>query len=102
MVASVKPEFKPRGAGHNWRPSHPYHVALSEAFVTENYDGIVALCAKHGIPFKATGEVLDRGIRWRVYEFRRQADAIRFWAAFNGQWLIGNEVHFVDQPRVYP
>lgn len=98
----VKPEFKPRGAGRNWRPSHPYHVALSDSFVTENYDGITALCARDGLPFKPTGEVLDRGVRWRVYEFRRQSDAIRFWAAFNGQWLVGDSFLYIERPRDLP
>lgn len=99
----ARSEFKPRGAGRNWRPSHPFHVALSDSFLTENYDGIVALCARDGLPFKATGEVLDRGgVRWRVYEFRRQVDAIRFWAAFNGQWLVGDDFLYIERPRGLP
>jgi hypothetical protein len=98
----VKPEFKPRGAGRNWRPSHPYHVALGDSFLAENYDGIVALCARDGLPFKPTGEVLDRGVPWRVYEFRRQIDAIRFWAAFNGQWLLGDNFLYIERPRGLP
>jgi hypothetical protein len=98
----IRPDFKPRGAGHNWRPSHPYHVALSDSFVAENYDGITALCARDGLPLKPTGEVLDRGVRWRVYEFRRQIDAIRFWAAFNGQWLLGDSFLYIERPRGLP
>jgi hypothetical protein len=60
-----------------------------------------ALCAQQ-IPARRSGEVLDRGLRWRVYEFVRQFDAIRFCAAFNGQWLVRDEFHFVDQPRGLP
>jgi hypothetical protein len=35
-------------------------------------------------------------VRWRGYEFRRQVDAIKFWAAFAGQRLVGDDFHFIE------
>jgi hypothetical protein len=57
------PTFQPRGTewrGRYWKSSHPYHVALADAYVSENYDEIVASCAYNNVPFDATGEILDR------------------------------------------
>ena len=77
----------------------PYHVALAEAYLQENYDEIVACCALNRVPFEATGEILDRGgLRWRTYEFARQLDAIRFWDKFQGRWMIGSDFHFPERP----
>jgi len=55
------------------------------------------------MPFKPTGEVLDRGgVRWRVYEFAAQSDAIKFWDAFNGQWLLGDSFLYIEWPCRLP
>jgi hypothetical protein len=97
-----EPAFEPRRHGRYWKASHPYHVALAEHYVSENYDEIVACCAYNNVPFQATGEILDRGIRWRTYAFARQFDAIRFWAMFDGRWLVDNEFQFPQCPEDLP
>jgi len=53
------PEFVPRHGqkrGRYWQASHPYHIALPEAYVNENYDEIVACCAYNNVPFDPTGD----------------------------------------------
>ncbi|MGM4965763.1 hypothetical protein AB7714_19865 [Tardiphaga sp. 1201_B9_N1_1] len=86
------------GPKSHWRRSHPYHVALQDAYVQENYDEIVECCQFNRVPFDATGEVIDRGgVRWRTYCFAWQFDAIRFWDKFNGSWMHGNQ--FIYPPR---
>ncbi len=76
-----------------WKSSHPYHVALQEAYVQENYDEIRACCRYNKVPFDATGEKIERGfVRWAVYEFAFQFDAIRFWAKFGGKWIVGDKL----------
>jgi hypothetical protein len=100
------PEFVPRHGqkrGRYWQASHPYHIALPEAYVNENYDEIVACCAYNNVPFDPTGEILDRiGIRWRTYQFIRQFDALRFWDKFEGRWMLGNDFHFPQRPNDLP
>lgn len=100
------PEFERRRVervGRYWKSSHPYHVALQNAYVQENYDEIVACCRYNNVPFDTTGEKLDRGnIRWCVYEFARQFDAIRFWDKFNGKWLVGDEFICPERPNELP
>ena len=91
------------GPSTHWRCSHPYHVALQDAYVQENYDDIVECCQLNQVPFDATGEVLDRGgVRWRTYYFKRQFDAIRFWDKFNGQWMFGMRFISPSLPANFP
>lgn len=83
-----------------WRSSHPYHVALQEAYVQENYDEILACCRYNKVPFDATGEKMERGlVRWGVYEFAFQFDAIRFWDKFNGKWIVGEDFIEAEAPQ---
>jgi hypothetical protein len=103
----VHPEFVERRVKRigRWRASHPYHVALQNSYVQENYDAIAACCRYNNVPFDATGEKIERGyIRWCVYEFERQFDAIRFWDKFEGRWIESDEFIFparpVDLPRM--
>lgn len=100
------PEFEQRRVerkGRYWKSSHPYHVALKNAYVQENYDEIVACCRYNNVPFDATGEKLDLiGIRWLTYEFARQFDAIRFWDKFNGIWLVRDEFIYLGRPNDLP
>jgi hypothetical protein len=57
----------------------------------------------HKKPSYPAAEILDRiGIRWRAFEFERQFDAIRFWAKFDGRWMIGDGFHFPEQPKDLP
>jgi hypothetical protein len=77
------PEFlRPRlgfcsreGGDRRWKPSRPYHVALKDSYVRENWDRINALCAYNGIPFDPTGQRINREGHWCVYEFARQISA---------------------------
>lgn len=97
--------FEKRGATRigRWRFSHPYHVALQNSYVQENFDEIVACCRFNNVPFDATGEKLERGfVRWLVYEFERQIDAIRFWDKFDGRWLVKDEFVFPERPDDLP
>jgi hypothetical protein len=43
------------GGDRRWKPSRPYHVALEDWYVRENWDRINALCAYNGAPFDPTG-----------------------------------------------
>lgn len=98
----AEPAFPVRGVTRigRWRSSHPYHVALQEAYVQENYDEIVACCRYNRVPFDSTGEKIQRGfVRWGVYEFVYQFDAIRFWDKFSGKWIVGDELIEVEAPR---
>lgn len=89
--------------GRYWKSSHPYHVALQNSYVQENYDEIVACCRYNSVPFDATGERIERGhIRWCVYEFERQFDAIRFWDKFEGKWVVADDFVFPEQPSDLP
>ena len=89
--------------GKYWKASHPYQVALDETYLSENYDDIVAGCYYNGIPFDPTGEILYRvGLRWRIFQFARQFDAIRFWDKFDGRWMLGNDFHFPERPKDLP
>lgn len=86
-----------------WRSSHPYHVALQEAYVQENYDEIVACCRYNRVPFDSTGEKIHRRfVRWGVYEFAFQFDAIRFWDKFKGKWIVGDEFIEAEAVRFAP
>ncbi|MEG3804963.1 hypothetical protein DBT46_003855, partial [Aerococcus mictus] len=83
-----------------WRSSHPYHVALQEPYVQENYDEIAACCRYNRVPFDATGEKIERGlVCWGVYEFAFQFDAIRFWDKFSGKWIVADDFIEVEAPR---
>lgn len=89
--------------GRYWKATHPYHVALQDAYVQENYDEIVACCRYNNVPFDATGEKLERGmVRWLTYEFARQFDAIRFWDKFEGKWMLNDEFIFPECPKDLP
>ncbi len=71
--------------------------------ISENTgDEIDALCKLNSLPFNATGEVIESGGVWRVYEFTWQMDAILFWARFEGRWLRGTEFHYPERPENLP
>ena len=73
-----------------WSKSCPYHVALAETYVQENYDKIVACCRYNGVPCDRTGGVEQiEGRHWCVYKFAPQIDAIRFWVSSLGAGCIG-------------
>jgi hypothetical protein len=105
-LLKIEPAFAARNTGGHrrfWKSSHPYHVVLTNAYVNENYDEIVACCAYNKVPFDPTGEVLERhGIHWRTYQFARQIDAIRFWDRFDGRWMLGDQFHLPKRPKDFP
>jgi hypothetical protein len=95
--------FYARGGGHDrWKASRPYHVALEDSYIRAHWDEINALCKINGIPFIATGEKIEAGTMWRVYEFTWQLDAIQFWDRFEGRWLRGSEFHYPERPKDLP
>jgi hypothetical protein len=97
------PGFYSRGGGDKrWKESRPYHVALQDHYVRENWDWINALCAYNGIPFDPTGERINREGHWCVYEFSRQVDAIMFWSKFGGRWMRHNDFFYPDRPDELP
>ncbi len=94
--------FYPRGGGPRWKASRPYHVAIEDVYLREHWGEIDALCRQNGIPFNATGEVIQEGGVWRVFEFTWQLDAMQFWDAFKGRWLRGTEFHYPERAADFP
>jgi hypothetical protein len=94
--------FHPRGGGKPYRADRPYHVALEDRYVRENWSEIYALCQLNSLPCNATGEVIRSDGVWCVYEFAVQMDAILFWDRFAGRWLRGSEFHFPERPENLP
>lgn len=96
-------EFQSRGQGqYRWKPERPYHVALEDIYVRQQWDYIDLVCKMNGLPFNATGERVGNGALWCVYEFELQLDAIQFWDAFEGRWLRGSEFIYPDRPSNLP
>ena len=95
-------EFHQRGNFGRWRASHPYHVALADMYVRGNWEFIEATCKLNGLPYRSTGERLSRPATWCVYEFTAQLDAILFWDAFEGRWLLGDEFVYPKRPDNLP
>jgi hypothetical protein len=98
------PGFYSRDGGdRRWKRSHPYHVALPDMYVRENWDGINAICARNDIPFDPTGERMTRsGVLYVVYEFALQLHAIQFWDRFDGRWLRHGDFMYPDRPPDLP
>ncbi len=94
--------FYPRSGGHRWRADRPYHVAIENNFLRENWFEIDALCKLNSLPLNATGEIIRDGGTWRVHEFAWQMDAILFWDRFKGRWLRGTEFHYPERPADLP
>jgi hypothetical protein len=93
--------FYQRGGGPRWKPDRPYHVALKDSYIRAHWE-INALCQLNGIPFNATGERIQSGGMWCVYEFSWQLDAMQFWDRFEGRWLLGTEFHYPERPVDLP
>jgi hypothetical protein len=94
--------FHRRGAGPRWRADRPYHVALEDRYIRENWSEIHALCQLNSLPFNATGEIIRNEGVWLVHEFAWQMDAILFWDRFKGRWLRGTEFHYPERPANLP
>jgi hypothetical protein len=94
--------YSREGGDPRWKRSRPYHVALRDSYVRENWDRITALCAYNNIPFDPTGQRIDRDGHWCVYEFARQVDAAMFWDRFEGRWLRHNVFFYFDRPDDIP
>jgi hypothetical protein len=94
--------FFQRGGGKRWNPKRPYHVALEDMYVREHWFSIDAICKLNSLPFNATGEKIQQGGTWCVYEFTWQMDAILFWHRFQGRWLRGDEFHYPEPPQDLP
>lgn len=91
--------FHVRGSGKRWKPERPYHVALMDLYVRSHWAAIDAICKLNSLPFNATGEKIEDGGCWIVYEFASQMDAILFWNRFEGRWLLGTEFHYPARPE---
>jgi hypothetical protein len=94
--------FESRGSGDRWKATKPYHVALEDSYIRRNWDEINGLCKLNGIPFEATGERISGTSLWCVYQFAKQTDAMKFWARFEGKWLVGREFVFPQAPEDMP
>jgi hypothetical protein len=95
--------FHVRGASpHRWSRLRPYHVALQDDYIRGRWDWINEVCKMNRIPFDGTGERIQRGGCWCVYEFAVQLEAIQFWAEFEGRWLVGEEFIHPDRPENLP
>lgn len=94
-----RPGFRPRNGGdYRWKKSRPYHVALRDRYVRENWDEIDAICRLNDIPFNPTGQIIRTDDTWIVYEFSMQIEAVAFWDRFEGRWLYGGEFFYPDRP----
>lgn len=92
--------FHPRGGSpHCYSPLRPYHVALDDQYIRENWHIITELCQLNRIPCETTGERIRS---WCVYAFAVQLEAIQFWDQFGGRWLIGEEFVFPKRPENLP
>jgi hypothetical protein len=58
--------YSRQGGDKRWKPSRPYHVALQDWLVREQWDRISALCAYNGVPIDPTGERINRDGHWCV------------------------------------
>jgi hypothetical protein len=93
------PAFEISG-NSRWSRSHPYYVALADAYVQENYDHIAARCARNGVPLERAGDVIEvEGRRWCVYKFAHQLDAIMFWDTFDGRWIRREAFIYPERPQ---
>lgn len=83
-----------------WLPSHPYHVALYDPYLRENYDRITACCAINNLPYEPTGEKISASGcgTWCTFQFAKQQDAILFWDAFQGRWMLGDSFYYPERP----
>jgi hypothetical protein len=94
--------YSRQGGDKRWKSSSPYHVALQDWYVREQWDRINAICAYNGVPFDPTGERINRDGLWCVYEFARQVDAIMFWDKFRGRWMRHGDFFYPDPPEDIP
>ncbi len=90
--------FPVRGTGRRWRASHPYHVALDDGYLQQNWDAVDACCRFNQVPFDRVESIERSGARFVVYEFAQQRDAIRFWDKFNGRWMRGEGFIYPTRP----
>ncbi len=70
--------------------------------IRAHWDEINALCQLNGIPFNATGERIQSGGMWCVFEFTWQLNAMQFWDRFEGRWMLGSEFHYRERPKDLP
>jgi hypothetical protein len=95
--------FHPRGASpKRYSPLRPYHVALKDDYVRENWGWINEVCKTNRVPFDSTGERIQRDGSWCVHEFAVQLEAIQFWDQFEGRWLHGEEFIYPERPTNLP
>lgn len=95
--------FHSRGASpKRYSPLRPYHVALKDDYIRENWQWINETCKLNRIPFDDTGERIQRDGIWLVYEFAVQLEAIQFWDQFEGRWLQGEEFVYPERPSALP
>jgi amino acid transporter len=83
---------------HSWSTTTRWRTVISESTGTKS----TLFANFNSLPFNATGEVIESGGVWRVYEFTWQMDAILFWARFEGRWLRGTEFHYPERPENLP
>lgn len=92
---SFELRYVSRSRNRYWSPSHPYHVALYDPYIRENYDMLKGCCAMNRIPYEPTGEKITDGAGiWCTFRFAKQRHAIQFWDAFNGRWMLGDTFYY--------
>jgi hypothetical protein len=103
-----EPEFEVRyvstSPNRYWKPSHPYHVALYDPYIRENFDMLKACCAMNRIPYEPTGESISPSGcgTWRTFQFAKQLHALQFWNAFQGRWMLGDSFYYPERPKDLP
>jgi hypothetical protein len=102
FIIRVPGFYSRQGGDKRWKLSRPYHVALQDSYVREQWDRINAICTYNGVPFDPTGERINRDGLWCVYEFARQIDAMMFWDKFAGRWMRHSDFFYPDPPEDIP
>ena len=102
-ILKPRPGFYSRGGGDKrWKPSRPYHVALRDSYVRENWDRIRALCAYNNVPFDPTGQRINCDGHWCVYEFARQEDALLFGIGLRDAGYAKTTFSILIGPTIFP
>ncbi|MDA9513182.1 hypothetical protein XI04_08995 [Bradyrhizobium sp. CCBAU 11430] len=95
--------FYLRGQGnYRWKPAQPYHVAFEDGYIRAHWHVFSEMSRLNGIPFDSTGEKIQRGGLWCVYEFGQQFDAMMMWNRFEGRWLRDEEFSYPERPENIP
>jgi hypothetical protein len=94
--------FHPRGGGPGWRTDRPYHVAIEDNFLRENWFEIDALCKLNACrstpPARLSATTAPGASTNSPGRWTRSCSG----TAFKGRWLRGSEFHYPERPADLP